>query len=84
MTAPHRIKTEQASAAEKTGIKKHVAIGAPAAFFIFFFFYLLLRIDPAVIYSCNGFNPHSYVRYTRAANSADTEHPIHEPAPPFP
>lgn len=43
---------------------KSSGYGAPAAFFVFFFFYLLLYIDPRVIYSCNGFDLHSYFKFT--------------------
>ncbi len=42
------------------------AYGLPAVFFVFFFLYLLVYIDPRVIYSCNGFDLYSYVRYTHS------------------
>lgn len=39
----------------------HYAV--PSLFFLFFFLYVLKSIDPAILYSCNGFNISSYIRY---------------------
>ena len=49
----------------------------PAGFFLFFFAYLLWYIDPAVIYSNNGFNIPSYIRYLHEKESGSRA--VHEP-----
>jgi hypothetical protein len=49
----------------------------PAGFFLFFFIYLLFSIDPAVIYSNNGFNVPSYMRYLHEKESGAAV--VHEP-----
>jgi len=75
------LKTAAASSSpKKTLAAKINTYGAPVAFFLFFFFYLLWYIDPRVIYSCNGFDLHSYLTYIQALATADNAHMPREPS----
>lgn len=47
----------------------------PAGYFLFFFLFVFIYIDPRFIYSNNGFDLNTYVRFLHALNPADKPPP---------
>ncbi|MBN1307521.1 MAG: hypothetical protein JXA18_06365 [Chitinispirillaceae bacterium] len=64
------------------GVKSHAEkvgrYGIPAVLFVFYFIYVLAYIDPAMIYSSNGFNLPSFIRYLHEKERNATV--VHEPS----